>query len=483
MEHLCLSIIFLDARFHGRVNKGQAEWPPSPLRLFQAIVAANGQHLEGEVEGALRWLEGQPPPVIITPAIEFAAPYELSVPNNAMDIVGKAWSKGNYFGRGDANPATHRTMKPVRPLRMIGGDTVHYVWDSDGLMNVDVLIHAAKRIFRLGWGIDTVIADCRMMSAIDVGKLPGQRWTPVQNGYNELRLPTTGSLDALRARYESFLGRVSQSGLAPVSPLTEFGVIGYRQTNAAAVRPHVTFELRGKDSEFFRYPQRKLIHIAGMVRHLAIEMMRRSPPRDISNLDDWLDRYVAGHLRQEKSGGNHRQLSYVPLPTIGHLHADHGVRRVMIAAPPGDHRLLEHLAMRLHGLQLIPKRGEEFPDPPTLVRVNSDNVIRCYTSSAGSWTSVTPIILPGHDDRKEAKTERLVRTALTQCGISARCEFECRSVSRIPRSPLPQEYIRPRHLPTQTAIHLDLKFDDPVSGPILIGAGRHRGFGLMRAVS
>jgi CRISPR-associated protein Csb2 len=38
-SYLCLSAIFLDAEFHGRRDGGEPEWPPSPLRLFQALVA------------------------------------------------------------------------------------------------------------------------------------------------------------------------------------------------------------------------------------------------------------------------------------------------------------------------------------------------------------------------------------------------------------------------------------------------------------
>ena len=37
---LLLSIRFLDDRYHGLTNNGEkAEWPPSPFRVFQALVA------------------------------------------------------------------------------------------------------------------------------------------------------------------------------------------------------------------------------------------------------------------------------------------------------------------------------------------------------------------------------------------------------------------------------------------------------------
>ena len=40
-DYLCISIRFLGGAFHGRADHGEPEWPPSPLRLYQAIVAAS----------------------------------------------------------------------------------------------------------------------------------------------------------------------------------------------------------------------------------------------------------------------------------------------------------------------------------------------------------------------------------------------------------------------------------------------------------
>src|ERR1035437_1240076 len=120
---LCLTITFLDSRFHGRRDGGEPEWPPSPLRLYQAIVAAVAAPTGSinHLDAALRWFETLRPPQIMAPTIRIGEPYRLSVPNNAMDLVVKAWAKGNYDGTGDANPATHRTMKTLRPTHLVGG--------------------------------------------------------------------------------------------------------------------------------------------------------------------------------------------------------------------------------------------------------------------------------------------------------------------------------------------------------------------------
>ena len=66
----CISIRFLQAMCHGRGDLEEPEWPPSPLRVFQSLVAAaaarwNEREHIGHAEASLRWLERQSPPLIV----------------------------------------------------------------------------------------------------------------------------------------------------------------------------------------------------------------------------------------------------------------------------------------------------------------------------------------------------------------------------------------------------------------------------------
>jgi hypothetical protein len=76
------------ARFHGMGQGGQ-EWPPSPARLFQALVAgiARGGKLLEESVPALRWLEGLEAPVIAAPLRKSGQSVSLFVPNNDADSL------------------------------------------------------------------------------------------------------------------------------------------------------------------------------------------------------------------------------------------------------------------------------------------------------------------------------------------------------------------------------------------------------------
>jgi CRISPR-associated protein Csb2 len=161
----------------------------------------------------------------------------------------------------------------------------------------------------------------------------------------------------------------------------------------------------------------------------------------------------------------------------------------MICASVGDERWLYHLAQRLEGIQLKPTDITRIENPPYLVRVKHDNVAHFYTKQSNVWASVTPVILPGHSDRKPEKTRKLIEKALLQAGIDQPCEFEWRSVSWFPKSftahkydkeKKPTGYFRPSYLLSQTAVHMRIRFKDEMkfNGPLIIGAGRHCGFGL-----
>jgi CRISPR-associated protein Csb2 len=311
-----------------------------------------------------------------------------------------------------------------------------------------------------------------------------------------LRVPTfdsetaANSLSDLKRAHQYALNRIEHGKpLNTVEKPKIFDRVFYESKEKLLQRPYVVFELRREDGSFFDYPQDRLIHIAGMVRHLAITAMENAPPEGIDT--DWVNRYIAGHICNNEA--DHRQLSYLPLPSIGHEHADQKVRRVMIVAPAGDDRWLQHLAMRLNGQQLQPTAQTKLNRLPTLVRVRGDNIARFYTQLAEVWASVTPVILPGHDDHKPEKTRKLIEKALAQSGIEQRCEFEWSAFSQFPKSlsahkydrnKKPTGYFRPSHLLSQTAVHLKLRFYDglQVSGPLMIGAGRHCGLGVFAPV-
>lgn len=486
--HLCITVRWIGDRFHGFIDGTETlEWPPSPFRLLQALIAgAHRYGLNAAKSDALAWIERQ------------LAPDVLASPQPSTGTLFDHWVPDND------NLLNHRrgSIRKFCPILLEASPLVHYVWqiDPSDQPSLAALEDLASTLSSLGWAIDQAYAVVTLTSGqqIDTTILERDRLSRFQpagkttstNG--SLRVPKPGSIRDLEwVHAANCTASKNQAERRRKKWPKVFDRILYSSGQRPIGRPYCVFELRQDDGSFCRYSQRKLIHIAGMVRHLAKEAMMLSPPVGVDH--SWVERYVAGHARKNRQ--EHHQFSYLPLPSIGYPYADQAVRRVMIAASVGDDEWLEHLARRLQGQRLKPEWGNEFGEqgPPILVRVRRDNVALFYTSAANRWASVTPVILPGHDDRKPAKTRRLIEAALAQSDIEQPCTFEWSPFSRFRNSlsahkygsdRKPSGYIRPDYLLSQTAVHLTLAFKDnlKVPGPLAIGAGRHCGLGLFAAV-
>lgn len=515
---LCISFRFVQPfpLFHGRGEADEPEWPPSPMRAFQALLnaaclRARGKPLAPDVRSALGVIEALRPSIIAPRGTLCSVGHRAYVPHNQADLMMAAWERG-YDETSKvlrAAEAERRVAKDFRPHRIeTSADSLpalHYLYTLDSAKTDPVAVLSALRpsvrsVHCLGWGIDQVIADAWLLAS-PPERLEGERWSPAPRGGRRLRAHRSGSLDALIARHESFLTRLDQGNWTPVPPLSTFDQLHYRRDTDPLSRPHAVFRLIDVDGDTYRHPCRKLVHIAGMVRHLAIEAMKRSPPLSIKDPSSWIERYVAGHRDTTAASMNlpHAQLSYIPLPSIGHHHADPAIRRVMISAPIGDEGVLEHICRCLDGLRLKPERASDLQGVVFLQRTHNDNVASFYTQPSDSdrgynrWASVTPVLLPGYDDRRPRKIRKLIERALAQSGVEQLCEFDWSPFSYFQKMPPAHRrdgqerqggYVRPGYLLNQPAVHLTLRFNanTRIPGPIAIGSGRHCGFGLMAGV-
>lgn len=512
---LCITFRFIQPHpvFHGRGEADEPEWPPSPMRAFQALLNAaclrtRGRPLPPDVQSALATIELLQPSIVAPRARLSSTGYRTYVPHNHGDLVTAAWDRGNI----EASIASHRTEKDFRPhcIETVADDlpALHYLYPLDGTSaDAGALLYALRPSVRsihcLGWGIDQVIADATLVDA-PLSQATGDTWRPTPRGGRRLRVPRGGSLDALAARHDRFLARLAHGAWTPVPPLTAVDLVRYRRESDPVGRPAAVFRLVDAVDDTVSYAQSKLIHIAGMVRHLGVQAMNRNPPRDLRGREaaEWIESYVAGHRSSRTTADEvpHTQFSYVPMQSVGNPNADPGVRRVMIVAPVGDEVWLEHLANHIDGAVLKPLPNTTLPPGTRLNRIDDkskDGVRDAYLRASITWTSVTPVILPGHDDHKPDKTRKLLERALAHSGIDQPCEFEWSPFSRL-RTVLPAHkyrkdsndpgkriqinYVRPDHLLEQSAVHLTLIFKKAVPGPLTIGAGRHCGFGLMAAI-
>lgn len=504
-RYLVLSFRFLSPWFHGRGDEGAPEWPPSPLRAFQAVVAAAAR--AGTLEstfGALRWLEQLEAPLIIAAeAVESAVGYRLSVPHNAMDLVGKQWSRGE-----EGNTAKHRAMKGVRPHRLPGDAVVHYAWQLGGDGSAaPALITAARGVVALGWGVDLVVGDGAVVEDAQLAELPSalKAWRPRRDGRCQLRVPTRGTLDELERRHAAFLSRMSlaDSTLRPPPALSSFAVVGYGRTDQPPLVDIAAFTLMRVDSDGFRAfdAARRGKAVSGMLRHAARTAAERAGWEEAR-----VRASVLGH-----GDGDEARLLLVPVPSIeprgNGAESVGAVRRVMLFSTEARSGDTTWAARALGGLDLIDEKTGEVQAVlgPTS---RADRVLRRYVSDSCTWATVTPVVLPGHDDpgglsgklRKARRAEEqrslieclmkrreaLVRKALRHAGLgdelALAAEIETRETGFIAGVEKASQYAVPSHLADSRRLHVKLTWPVKVSGPLCIGRGRFSGLGLFVAV-
>lgn len=523
-SYFCLSVRFLSPAFHGRRDGGLPEWPPSPLRVLQSLVAAAARRKPAEAFTALHWLEQQPAPVVIAPVAVRGSLYRLSVPNNAMDIVARAWSRGNDSNSGDANPAKHRTMKSVCAILMTDDEAIHYLWSlpdplsQEARLSVERLIAVAPSVAALGWGVDMAIGHGGIVSKQQADALQGERWIPsiYANG-DGLRVPVQGTLKALTLRYRDFLNRLSDGFTAP-PPLIEYSTPGYRRLIDRSPSLVAAFSLLKLDASGFRafHTSRRALTVAGMMRHAAKRAAESTgwEPRRINA-------FVLGHGEQQEAAHvavGTRRFAYLPLPSIEARHGEKAlvvgsVRRGILTSLAED--CAEEIAWArraMSGQELI---DEDQKAPVALLSLipTTEKVVSHYTKLSTIWATVTPVVLPGYDDpahyhrrlkrgagadeekrlldRLEDRIVGLLRKAIVQAGfpqvLADFAELDWRKSGFFPGTDSADRYGVPAHLKRFSRYHVKIQWRNArgkparVSGPVCIGGGRFFGLGLFAA--
>jgi CRISPR-associated protein Csb2 len=155
---------------------------------------------------------------------------------------------------------------------------------------------------------------------------------------------------------------------------------------------------------------------------------------------------------------------------------------MLLAPPSADHhrffqaaRWLIGAELREQGGALVCRLGEL---PPT------DPVVRCYRSTARCWSTVTPVILHGHNATKGnisiPKTVKLIRQALTEAGYPGQTALveAFQAAPFWPNTASVHRVMVPSHLQGWPRYHVVVQFSSPVRGPVVAGLGRHYGIGL-----
>ena len=207
--------------------------------------------------------------------------------------------------------------------------------------------------------------------------------------------------------------------------------------------------------------------------------------------------WFSGH----KPGGGptaEPHLALFPLPFVGDRHADGRIMGLTLALPgkldpretarcletflydedsglPRTHRLFDGRWFECEAALETGERLRKNLDPET------------WTRASRVWTSVTPVVLNRHFEggNKWRKAAESVKTACEHVGLPRPREALLHAVSMVEGAPHAREYpqlTRKSDGGRQSHSHAVIVFDEPVRGPVLLGAGRFRGYGLFRPI-
>lgn len=517
-------VIFV--RLHDGAYHGTGDWPPSPARLFQALISAAGlRHgLQDEVYEALGWLEERPPPLIGAPRKCPGQCFTLFVPNNDLDHVG-----GDLGRLAEIRGA----RKQWTPMLFDNRIPFLYVWrlNNDDTRFARVICDVANGIYQLGRGTDFAYACAEIMDVAQtedvLGSYEGVIHQPSSRaGGRErklLRVPTQGSLDRLRQRYQAkkfdhspSKRKRSQAFHKPPEP--RFTLVAYD------ANPHLfVFELRQQhhNDSFFVWPLEQVARLVGCVRDEVIDRLRNALT---ANRGD-VERVFIG---RRPDGSNACPVSdrvrIIPLPSIGDYYADLGIRRILVEVPFECPIRPEDVEWAFSGLSL---EGTAILVPVSLQ--DSSNMLRRYGvlgQQYRTWRSVTPLalnILSCKTDvdidffsigRGETSPQKLLtwkgrdgsgrpapkiaRPVIRALGFAAAVQAALRhsqidsfvTSMKVQKEPFTGAGLRAELFAPGTRFspyhlrHVELHFAKEIEGgPLVLGNGRFLGLGLMAPVA
>lgn len=436
----------------------QGEWPPSPARLFSALVAADGSGSRCSVTSGseLCWLEAQAPPLIFA-----SESGEVEVSELAMRYV--VLDKRN---EGSTQDYPLRTTFPHRPgVRQSPREsTVRYVWlDSDP---PETVLHALRlRAARIGY---LGCSDSPVRVCVDtvVQRPDGQAWIPDRDASFSLPVPFPGFLEALDeaferwsagGRSERFWIRTARSGYrAPGYPADsgEKSIVVWLRFDRA---------VRGK-------------HLVTLTTTLRAAVLARY--QELLGLDETVPSFLHGH---REPGEGTEQVCFLGLPHVGQSYADGRLFGAAVVIPPAVSRKETGMIFAaLARMSTLTKRAwfdipiSFYGGQPKPWAANPSR----WQSPAKRWVSATPVVYErwgkGYPDLEE------VARWCDHAGLPEPIAFGFK------RTPLisgaldlhPAEVFRPDK-ERRPYSHMWIEFAQKVAGPVVVGRGRYLGLGLM----
>lgn len=437
------------------------EWPPSPARLFSALVAADGTRSRCAVTDGneLAWLEALGPPTIYA-----------SSPSNVL----QAQLKERFVvvpetAEGSTQDYPGRRALPVRPgVRQAPKDeVVTYVWASAGPAT-ELLNALRKRAARIGY-LGCADSPVRVSVVEDLnGQIP-DAWIPDSESTFTLPIPYAGFMAELDVAFDQWTDgqpvrrswiRTVRSGYMPpglLPPMVE-------------TVPHVIW-LRFDRS----ISGRKLVAVTATLRNAVLDHVQRLLGREKE-----IPPVLHGHRSNGEQGP---QARFLALPHVGYGRADGRLLGAAVWLPAAtDPAIIQIVRTAIAKLsaQRLTKLGwfeigvSQYADERSPWASNP----RRWNRPARRWISATPVIherwTKGVPDLDEVS--RWCEHANLPHPISV-C-FQRQPFLRGALDLHPSLVFR-EGKDRRPYSHVQIQFETAVRGPVVLGRGRQFGLGLM----
>lgn len=492
------SVLLISVRFHEGRYHGTDDWPPSPARLFQALTAGAGLQgpLQTEQVDALEWLETMPPPIMAAPTIRKGQPVGNFVPNNDLDAVG-----------GDPRRiGSIRAKKEIRPLLFDAEQPLLYAWmlrDESSQENFTTVIRQlTEKIYQLGRGVDLAWAWAEFISETELTNrlddYVGTVHRPSLAGAGKsVSCPISGSFASLEKRYHANVSRfevvkidraVSQNFRRLPKP--KFQSVAYDSPPTQRI-----FDLRSviDPEQFQAWNLERASLLIQSIRDAVFKKLVTAFSAKTAQIEHWL---IGRNANGSNGGKADERIRLIPLASIGHAHADHGIRRVFIEAPANCPIRADDLFWAFNGVEL-----GEGTDLSRLSASEDGSFFRHYGvgHAATDWQTITPAALPDSAKRRRIEPSRrlaeakgaserareqqqaraAVLTALRHAGLNL--DVLDAVVQREPfqsHGARAEVFAQGTRFAKERLWHVAIKFTEPIQGPLVLGDGRFLGLGV-----
>jgi CRISPR-associated protein Csb2 len=455
-----LSVRYLTGRAAaGQVaNREEPEWPPHPDRFFMALVSAWGTRSRDSAErNALAWLETLPPPSLRASGCSHAGKaVSFFVPVND----GKDNLSPERKIVGNKSAGRHKAKRHF-PSVIPDEDTVHFIWDADmPTAHRTAIAELCRNVTYLGHS-------STLVQAWLADNAPGPNLVPTEDDASmRLRITRTGRLDHLIAAQDESC-RPRQGAWC-----------GYGPPQAMCRQPPAS-NLAGDFLVLHRASGDRLglastLALTGAMRDAAMAHATQ-PPCEI----------LSGHSTDGKPTLR-THVAYVPLADVGHKHADGHLLGLAAILPLGlspaeSEECIQSIA-HIRCLTLGHIGAWNLEDAETNGRIALEP--QTWIEPSRRWASITPIVLDRFP-KKDGDAEETVARACEIVGLPRPIAVMVHPISRHQGVPTSREFPA---LPTKAGdprrwhTHAAIIFADDVAGPVLLGAGRFRGYGFFRSL-